>query len=297
MSAKSNFKRLFTDLPSLAKPLVTVVTAGIMSAVLPLDATHAGPLPKAVDAEYGIYFNGFDVGTFVFRARTNGQRYSLTGDANLSAIFGILKWQSQIRSSGRFTRGKARPNSYDFQYVSNDKRGSLAIKFQRGAVESVAVYPPVRISQGHVPLTRSHLKCVLDPMSALLALSIAPRGKAAVANPCQGRIPIFDGRQRFDLKLSRKRRIQINNRPSRGVANYAFICKVKYIPIAGYKKDRNTSHMSSTDDMEIWLAPAPEANAFVPLQIRIPTIAGTASLISKQIRISTSSGAQLALLQ
>ena len=58
-----------------------------------------------------------------------------------------------------------------------------------------------------MPLREQHLKGVLDPLSAIMVLS---RGSSA--NPCDRRLPIFDGKERFDLVFSYKGEMQ--GRPS-----------------------------------------------------------------------------------
>ena len=80
----------------LAVSLVLLPLAGGM-------ATAAEPWPHEVQALYKVRFNGFEVGTFEFNATVNAQAYVLTGNAQLSALLGVLSWKGETRAAGTLT--------------------------------------------------------------------------------------------------------------------------------------------------------------------------------------------------
>jgi len=75
-----------------------------------------------------------------------------------------------------------------------------------------------------------HLKGVVDPLSAIMMIS-----RNASADPCDRRIPIFDGRERFDLLFSRKGDMRVTEQAPSGQPGIAHVCGVRYLPIAGHK--------------------------------------------------------------
>lgn len=238
--------------------------------------------PHRVDATYKIAFNGIEVGKFQFRADVAGTEYRTSGDARLSALFGAFKWQGVTRSSGTLKGLAASPAGYNFDFNGAGKSGSIKMGFKAGSVASISILPPKPPQPGTVPVRDQHLKDVLDPLSAVMALS-----RSGAANPCDRRIPIFDGKQRFDLVFSFARQQRIaETRPS-GQPGVAFVCKVRYVPIAGYRLTDETRHMASTDGIEVSLRPVPSADLYVPYQITIPTFAGSATLTSERVDIST----------
>ena len=174
-------------------------------------AEPAGPWPAQVNAVYSITFNGFDIGTFEFNSAVNGQAYALTGDAKLSALLGAFTWRGTTKTSGAIGRDQPRPAGYTFSYAGTGKTGSVQLGFAGDAVSNVSVLPLMPPPQTPtVPLREPHLKGVLDPLSAVMALS-----RATAPNPCDRKLAIFDGKQRFDLLLSFKRQEHVREtRPS-----------------------------------------------------------------------------------
>jgi len=80
-----------------------------------------------------------------------------------------------------------------------------------------------------------------------------------------------------------------------GQPDVAYVCRVKYQPIAGYKLDRETEFMASNDAIEVALRPIPSANVFIPYQATIPTLAGSAAIFVKRIEIDSPGKPQIAL--
>jgi hypothetical protein len=133
-----------------------------------------------------------------------------------------------------------------------------------------------------VALRDGDLKAVLDPLTAVLAISRSHNG-----NPCARRIPVFDGKQRFDLAFSYLRQQAIGEARPSGQPGVAIVCRVRFIPIAGHRMTAETRHMASSEAIEVSFRPIPSAALHVPYQISIPTIAGSATLTSERINIVT----------
>jgi hypothetical protein len=54
--------------------------------------------------------------------------------------------------------------------------------------------------------------------------------------------------------------------------------------------------MAANDAIEVALRPVPSANVFVPYQISIPTMAGSATIVSKRVEIVSPGKPQIAML-
>ena len=240
--------------------------------------------PSRVDATYRVAFNGFDVGTFDFRADVLGSTYTVQGDARLSALLGAFKWEGATRGAGQLAGNAPKPAGYTFEFRGVGKEGSIKLGFQQGAVTSVSALPAAPPLPGTIPVREQHLKDVLDPLSAVMAIS-----RTANANPCGRKLAIFDGKQRFDLVLSYLRQQAVAEQKPSGQPGVAFVCRVRYVPIAGHRMTEETRHMAATEGIEIALRPVPSADLFVPHQITIPTAAGSATLTAERINIVTRS--------
>lgn len=268
-----------SDSTGLARSIRIATFAGTLAAALPANAES---WPTRVDAAYRVGFNGFDIGKFEFRADVSGASYTVQGEARLSALLGAFKWQGDTRASGQLAGISPKPAGYTFDFKGIGKEGSIKLGFQQGNVASVTSLPMKPPAPETVPIRDQHLKDVLDPLSAVMALS-----RTSNANPCGRRFPVFDGKQRFDLVLSFLRQQAVaETRPS-GQPGVAFVCRVRYVPIAGHNMTEETKHMASSEGIELWMRPVPTAGIFVPYLISIPTGAGTATLTAEQINIAT----------
>lgn len=268
-----------------------VVTLGVLAGASATTTQAAEGWPESVRALYDVNFNGINVGTFEFNSEARGATYTLAGKASLSLLLGAFKWSGDTRSSGNLGGVAPKPSGFTFDFKSNSKSGSTKMSFADDTVTSVNHVPPPKVRDNIVPILAQHLKGTLDPLSAILLLS-----KGTAANPCTRRLPIYDGKQRFDLMLAPRGEVQLSEKQPSGQPGTGYVCKVRYLPIAGHKADEETKYMSKSDSIEIILRPIPSANVFVPYQITIPTIAGAATLVSRRVDIVTSTRQQIALV-
>jgi len=111
---------------------------------------------------------------------------------------------------------------------------------------------------------------VLDPLSGVMALSLGN-----IAKPCEQKLPIFDGKQRFDLVFSPTGR-------SKGADQ---VCRVRLVPISGHKKGEGAGSVIA-GDIEVVMRPVPKANILIPYRVTVPTIIGAAVLASDRIEIT-----------
>src|SRR5213076_1399454 len=99
-----------------------------------------------------------------------------------------------------------------------------------GSVKELAASPPP--GWDHVPVTETNRQGVVDPLTAML-FSAATAGEGLSQEACRHTLPIFDGRQRYDLKLSFKRMDKVT--AEKGYAGPVVVCSVGYEPIAGHR--------------------------------------------------------------
>jgi hypothetical protein len=247
--------------------------------------------PANVRAVYDINFNGFTVGSFEFQSQSEEQSYTLTGNAQLSLLLGAFTWVGETRTFGLITNQMPKPAGFLFDFKANSRVGSTKMGFADGKVSEVTHVPPPVPKSGTVPVREQHLKGVLDPLSAIMVVA-----RVSNSDPCDRRLPIFDGRERFDLALSYKGQMKISEQQPSGQPAMAHVCRVKYQPIAGHKVDTDNSFMATTDAIEVALRPIPSASILIPYQVTIPTLVGYATIVSKRVEIETPGKPQIALL-
>jgi Protein of unknown function (DUF3108) len=117
-------------------------------------------------------------------------------------------------------------------------------------------------------------------MTALM-IAVPGTGELVSSEACHAKLPIFDGRQRFDLTLSFKRMDVVES--EKGYRGPAVVCSASYVPIAGHRPGRFAiRYLQETREIEIWLAPIAGTRVLIPYRVSIPTLFGNAILQATQ---------------
>jgi Protein of unknown function (DUF3108) len=243
----------------------------------------AEPWPARVAAVYEVEFAGVSIGTFDFNSTSGGGNYSLNGAGKLTLLFGALKWTGDAEASGRVAADGTYPKAFAYTWKGTSKSGSTRMTITGDTVSSVRHEPDKGPKEGTVPVLPAHLVGVLDPMSAVVAMS-----KGTSGQPCARRIPVYDGRARFDLVLTSRGTTPIAEQRPSGQPATGYVCRVKYVPISGHKPDEESKALATSTEIEVVLRPIPSANVFVPVKISVPTVAGSVVLKAKRVDITTS---------
>lgn len=247
-----------------------------------------------VNAVYHIRWLGNHIGSFNLKSSMSNRQYTLQATADVSVFFGSFTWKGTTSSKGLMTANGPMPQNYQFRYSTGEKKESVELRFSQRLVQDIIVNPPSRPGSRRVPITAVHLQNVVDPLSSVILLSQARAAKGP-ENPCNRRLPIFDGKLRYDLVLAPKGTRTI---PKTGkLRGSAFVCSVRYVQVAGHKagKEGDGDYMSGNSAMEIWMVPLPEAGLVVPYYVSVPTPAGTATMVTAKFDVETPAG-RLALI-
>lgn len=263
-----------------------------LAALVTSPAIGADQVATDVSAKYKLSFNGFDVGNYYFKSKFDARSYSANSQADVSAMFGAFKWRGSIETSGAMQAQKPRPAGYVMTFKTKSKTGSVTLDFNAAGVKTVTLVPSKPPNPEAVPLSGNHLKNVFDPLSAILAMTNKPGGK-----PCDQRVPIFDGKARFDLALSYKGTEKITDKKPSGQPSELLVCRVKYLPIAGHKAKDFDNPWVDYNNIEIAFRPIPTAGVYVPYRIAIPTTLGTAMMQAEAVTITSPDHPQIALTQ
>jgi hypothetical protein len=249
----------------------------------------AAPNPSRLVLKYDAGLAGLTLGEFKLIANFAGDAYDMRAHGSFSLLAGLaFKATGETTSIGTLTEASPRPARFTMKYNGGKKREKRRIDFTEGAVSSVSLVPQKkRRNRRAVPISEEQLQDVLDPLTAafLSVRSDAPAGDVSV---CKGTIPVFEGKQRFNIKLSPKRSEQLDKRAPRAFSGRAAVCQVRYEPVAGHRPDNpGVQFMSQTEDIEAWLVPVPRTDLYVPYKILVPTAWGMGSIMLSGIRVKS----------
>lgn len=261
--------------------------------LLPLEAISgsaalagSAKLPTQVSALYVVSFGILgEIGSFRFRSDIDGEAYSLTAKAKIDTA--VFDYKGAMTSTGSVLSAIAKPLRYKFRYkqkaiLGKKKKKSLSIAFKDSGVADVKFVPPEdRSKKKIVPITPAQLKNVLDPLSGVMALSLGD-----IKKPCDHKLPIFDGKQRFDLIFLPTGRFS--------GAGADQVCRVRLVPISGHKRGKGPDSVIS-GNIEVVMRAVPKANILIPYRVTVPTIIGDAVLESEQVDITMPDRQRIAL--
>jgi hypothetical protein len=256
----------------------------------------AASIPAAaegrLEARYAASLTGIPIGEGALVLELNDNNYTAAGSA---AVIGLLKLISPGKGSaaarGNFVDGKLSPVSYSVSSESGERWEEVRMGLVAGIVREVSIVPPKSLPADRIPVTDEHRKGVIDPMSAMI-MPFPGSGILASADGCNRTLPIYDGRQRYDLVMS-----YVRTETAKDVKGYSgplIVCRVAYRPVAGHRPNRlQIKYMVENENIFAWLAPVAGTRALVPVRVSIGTMIGT--LVVQATQFSSESRARAAV--
>lgn len=224
---------------------------------------------------YSVALNGIPLGKGNFSGRVGGGAYRLKGDARLTGIAGALfEYKATGEVDGHLGTQNHSPRKFGSSASDDRNTQTVAMQFSRGSVKRLSVNPPIRTDNSHVRVKSGHMRNVVDPMTAMIVTSTGKRGALRPAD-CNRKIPVFNGRERFDLVLRFKGTSNISGNRRNTYSGPVIVCQALYNPIAGHRKNRDeVEYYARQKNLEVWLAPAGNTGLLVPVRMVVPTPIG-----------------------
>jgi hypothetical protein len=263
-------------------PVLRGVNLRYAAALTPLLAASFVVLAGAAAAEgkleahYRVTLAGLPIGGGAWVIDVADDRYTMAASGHVSGVlraFSSGEGTAAVRGTIQGTR--LGPSGYAMHIKSRNKVDDVRMGLVGGALKELAVEPAVEPDPSHVPLTEAHKRGFLDPISAGMIPAAGANGLGAEA--CQRTLPVFDGRQRYDLALSYKRTERV--KAERGYDGPALVCSVAYRPLGGHDPERQAiKFLRDNRDLEIWFAPIAGTRFLGVYRIVVPTLVGSAVL-------------------
>jgi Protein of unknown function (DUF3108) len=226
-------------------------------------AAHA---QGTLDASYTISFARIPVGEITATVVFGDREYAISARARAGGVMKVLSvdGEASFNTRGAIKDGHPVPADFTSKIVSNTETSDVTMVLDEGDVRELAAAPPP--GQDRVPVTAANRRGIVDPLTAAL-FSAAAAGKTLSEDACRRTLPIFDGRQRYDLKLAFKRMDKVT--AEKGYAGPVVVCSVRYEPIAGHRASRFVKYLSEGREMEMALAPIAGTRLLAPIRLSI----------------------------
>ncbi len=259
----------------LVSPALAAGGAGSDETTLPGDQIQVAMTMYAG----GIGFGKMDLDT-TFRDNTYHSVSNFQTSGAVSAF-----WQAEIQatSSGKVASKTLQPALYDsFDINRTGKKQEVSLTYENGLPRLYA--DPVYSTTGF-EVKEDDQKNTLDPLSAL---TFIVSGVAADAgNPCSLTAPVFDGRRRYNIEMTKVKDTDI--KMDNGLyAGHALLCQIKYHQIAGYRPNV-LKKSEGFPTINAWVVTYPSAVAgrsyVVPLRVWADTPYGVVAVLANSLKI------------
>jgi Protein of unknown function (DUF3108) len=121
---------------------------------------------------------------------------------------------------------------------------------------------------------------IVDPLTAML-FSAAAAGEGLSQEVYRHTLPIFDGQQRYDLKLAFKRMDKVE--AEKGYTGPVVVCSVSYEPIAGHRASAPlVKYLSEGREMEMALAPIAGTRLLAPFRMLVVSALANLVIVASQ---------------
>lgn len=256
-----------------------VVAAALAVAVLANPAAGA-----TLKVTYTISLIGLPIGTATVSADLSGGRYGVEGQARLQGLATLVNnARGASTGHGALVAGRISPTDFATTASSSTSTRTIRMTIQNNAVAGVDISPPFGDPPDRIPLRPEDKRNIVDPVGAYI-VPAPPSGAAVSAAACDRTIPIFDGYTRFDLKLSYGGEKQVR---AKGYKGPVAVCNVRYVPVAGYRRDRPaTKFMAANEDVQVWLAPVEGTGVLAPFKISVRTMVGMLAIEASEFSVA-----------
>lgn len=274
----------------------TLKTLALSAAMLSILSTHAiadepilssnaqtTPTTTSVD----IKLKGYVFGIKIMRARYNTSftdtDYSVRAHLYTAGLAALMKkMQIWAITEGKISGNDFRPKRHVQQNVNKKNR---RVQMEYGDTAVAISINPRNGSDGHPPATPKQAFESEDTLTALFALM--QRGRTHSANPCSGIIPVFDSKQRYNLRLENAgtRRIK-----QRGYKGDTIKCHVYYEPVAGFDPEDLPSVEEAATPIKMYLAKFDAAGIYIPVRMTYKISGFKAVIKAREINISHTTG-------
>ncbi len=253
----------------------------------PLAAAGAHAADTTLKADYLITIAGITIGKVNAEGRFTASGYAATISGR---TYGISRFVSDahavLAGNGRIHGSHVTPASYALDTDEKGFQTHVNMAMRGGAIVNLSAAPHLLPYPDRVPVTPTHKRNVVDPVGAFMVAVDQPMSVTG-QSACNRTVKVFDGWQRYDVKLFLKQAKHVNNAAG-AYSGQVFVCGARYVPVAGHRPDRESvQYMANNKRLEVWLVPVDGTRVLVPYRILIGTQMGDLVIISRDFSVST----------
>jgi len=232
-----------------------------------------------------LYAGGITMGQMGIDTTLRGDDYHSVSTLQTSGVVNAF-WQSEIQatSTGKLGARKFQPGLYDSFYTGKSgKKQEVSLTYD-GAAPPRLYADPVYSTTGF-EVKPDDTKNTLDPLSAVTMI-LSGMG-ADAGNPCAVTAPVFDGRRRYDIEITKVKDVDV--RLDSGLYQGKGVqCDLHYRQVAGFRP-RVLKDNEKFPTIHAWFVSLPsEAGGHsyaVPVRIWAETKYGVLAILTSSVKV------------
>jgi Protein of unknown function (DUF3108) len=256
--------------------------------ILGFAAVSAGAATTNFEATYAISVAGLTIGSAEAKSRFTDTGYAAIITGKTTGISRLISdARALLLGEGQIAGDRLVPASYDLETSEGDFETHVRMNMQAGSVTDLLAIPRLKQHPDRIPVEPEHKRNVVDPVAAFMVVADKP-GIADGSRICRRTINVFDGWQRYDVRLTYKKTATVDGGGD-AYNGSVVVCTARYVPVAGHRMSlKGTRYMANNKRLEVWYAPVKDRRLLVPYRILIGTTFG--DLVVVATRFVTTDG-------
>jgi len=248
------------------------------------EGTNSAPASQ-LSLAMTLYAGGITLGKVDMDATIRSGEYHVVSNLETSGVVNAF-WQAQIQatSNGKIGDKIFQPMLYDsFDTNHSGKKQEVSLTYEGDA--PVRMYANPKFPTNGYEVKPEQQKATFDPLSAVVY--IASGVGASKDNPCGVTAPVFDGRRRYNIELT-KVKDDVKKMDNGLYSGRVTVCEMKYRQLAGFKP-KIIKENESFPKINAWIATFPSSIAgrtyVIPLRVWAETQYGVVAAVATALKI------------
>lgn len=254
------------------------------SAANSADLARAATLPEGqLTVGYTLYWGGLKLGEATMEAALGDSGYEVTSVMKTGGLVEMINDSKyRIVAAGEVSGRSIVPRTYHSVFDGGKKGQVVKLAYDETWLPGPTFSdPPYGKKLEKYPVSEDQKRGSVDPLSGILYL-IA--GSTVTADkPCGTTVPVFDGRRRYNLNLSYKKRERQKIRGGKVYQGKALRCVMEYEQVAGFKNKKEEHDTEAGEiplpTLHVWMADDLIEPFVVPVKVVAPTDYGAVTMI------------------
>lgn len=266
---------------SYKKYLLSVICAAVLTSVVSTAIAAPAQKSQSMDLNYDVYASGFKALHADFDVKLDPKAYDIAIEARTQGMIGgLFPWQGSYRTAGHNDDNTLIPTQHTARSVWQKKEKLTEISYAPNG----EVLKMTTREDGKTVTNRDIRRELSEDSVDLLTGTLLMIQSAKITDKCEGSIPVFDGKRRYNLVLKGNTMDEIRKSDYSIYSGPALKCTLNVEPVAGFKpKDQKRGWMAIQNHTlarkkppTIWFAAVEPGGPVVPVRMEISSDYGAA---------------------